>query len=176
MSVNDMDIMRIAVGLEKYTWIMEHIYATDVSQDLEFQKKFNGFYRMRQRPASFYKLFFTYLEQNKNNKNLTYSAVLNYLYLETGAIHASFGSKLLATVNPTMPVWDQFVLKNLGLKKPNYNDPNRLEKTVQLYHQICDWYLSDEANEQKKIFEQHFPDIHISDTKKADFVLWATRD
>jgi hypothetical protein len=31
--------------------------------------------------------------------------------------NGTFSSKLMATINPDKPVWDEFVLKNLGIKK-----------------------------------------------------------
>ena len=166
---------RVEIGIDKYNWIMNRIHETDVSSDAEFQKFFNGFYRMRQRPASFYKSYYTYLEKNKNNKNLTFEEVLNYLYQETGAIHASFSSKLIATVNPDMPIWDKFVLQNLGLRTPYHHEKDRLKKIISLYQRICDWYKSDEALKKLEEFNCHFPDTDISDVKKIDFILWATR-
>lgn len=154
---------------------MSRIHETDVSADPEFQKAFNGFYRMRQRPASFYVTFYTYLEQNKTNRLLSFEDIVTYLYQETGSIHASFSSKLLATINPEMPVWDKFVLKNLGLRAPYYYERDRLKKTVQLYQKICDWYSSQEAAEKLCEFNSLFPDVDISNVKKIDFILWATR-
>ena len=178
LQINEMEretFDRVEIGIEKYTWIMKRIHETDVSVDAEFQKSFNGFYRMRQRPASFYKSYYTYLEQNKHNHKLTFEDIVAYLYQETGSIHASFSSKLLATVNPDMPIWDKFVLKNLGLRTPYYYENDRLQKTVQLYQKICDWYKSDEAVEKLKEFDKQFSGIDISNVKKIDFIVWATR-
>ena len=170
-----MDIDRVAAGIKKYKWIMARIHEADVSSDAVFQKSFNGFYRMRQRPATFYQCFYSYLEKNKNNPNLTFDEVVTYLHQETGSIHASFSSKLLATVNPKMPIWDKFVLQNLGLRAPYYYEKDKLQKTIQLYHQICNWYQSEEAKEKLQIFNETFPNAEISDVKKIDFILWATR-
>lgn len=155
---------------------MNRILEVDVSTDAEFQKFFNGFYHMWQRPASFYASYYAYLEQNKHNKELTFEDIVTYLYQETGSIYASFSSKLLATVNPNMPIWDKFVLQNLGLRTPYYYEKDRLQKTVQLYHSICDWYKSGEAAEKLAEFDAIFPDADISDVKKIDFILWATRE
>ena len=130
---------------------------------------------MRQRPASFYTSYYAYLEQNKHNRELTFEDIVTYLYQETDSIHASFSSKLLATVNPNMPIWDKFVLKNLGLRAPYHYEKDRLKKTVQLYQRICDWYKSSEATEKLNVFNESFPNVDISDAKKIDFILWATR-
>ena len=50
-----MDIIfeKIQIGIEKYNRIMKRVHETDVSVDADFQRVFNGFYRMRQRPESF---------------------------------------------------------------------------------------------------------------------------
>ena len=166
---------RVKIGLAKYQWIMSHVHETDVSSNAEFQKFYNGFYRMRQRPADFYKTYYAFLEKSKNNPCLTFEEILTYLYNETGSIHASFSSKLLATVNPNMPIWDKFVLQNLGLRVPYSYEKDRLPKTVRLYQQICDWYESEQAREKLKVFNEMFPNEDISDVKKIDFILWATR-
>jgi len=170
-----MIIDRVNVGIEKYKWIMARVHEADVSSDAVFQKFFNGFYRMRQRPANFYQCYYSYLERNKNNLNLTFEDVVTYLYQKTGSIHASFSSKLLATVNPDMPIWDKFVLQNLGLRAPYYYEKDRLQKTIRLYREICDWYQSEEAIDKLKSFDKLFPNTNISNVKKIDFMLWATR-
>jgi DNA-binding SARP family transcriptional activator len=38
---------RLAPGLEKYLWIMARVRRCDVSLDREFQRRYNGFYRVR---------------------------------------------------------------------------------------------------------------------------------
>lgn len=172
-----MDIIfdKVQIGIEKYTWIMRRVQETDVSVDAGFQRAYNGFYRIRQRPESFYKTYYEYLERNKDNKGLTFEEVITYLYRETGSIHASFSSKLLATVRSDMPVWDKFVLQNLGLRAPYYYEKDRLQKTIRLYDRICEWYATSEAVAKLNVFDEKFPDINISDVKKIDFILWATR-
>ena len=166
---------RVETGIAKYNWIMRRVHDADVSADAEFQKFYNGFYRMRQRSADFYKTYYAFLERNKNNLDLTFEEILSYLYEETDSIHASFSSKLLATINPNMPIWDKFVLQNLGLRTPYYYEKDRISKTVLLYQRICDWYESEEAKEKLHVFNELFPNVDISDVKKIDFILWATR-
>ena len=161
--------------VEKYCALIKRYHETDVSKDAEFQRSFNGYYRMRQSKADFYQCFYAFLEQQKGNKTLTFHEVLFYLYEHTGIITLSFSSKLLATVRPEMPVWDRFVLKNLNLKAPYYNDKNRLEKTEQVYQKICEWYRTEEAAETLKLFERMLPDVPVSEVKKIDFILWKRR-
>ncbi len=161
--------------MQKYCTIMGRLHDTDVSQDREFQRLFNGYYKIRQRPASFYSCFYQFLEQHKSDSTLAFQQVLTYLWEETGCIHASFSSKLLATVRPEMPVWDQYVLLNLGLKNPYYTDKCRFQKVLNTYQKICDWYQTPEAHLKVEIFNAHFPDVMITDVKKVDLILWQSR-
>lgn len=171
----DVDYKRIQSSLQTYLWIMHRIHETDVSTDADFQRRFNGFYRIRQKPSSFYHIFYHYFEQNKDNQHLTFEDVVTYLHHATGYIYASFSSKLLATVRPDMPVWDKFVLQNLNLRAPYFYDKARLQKTVAIYAQICSWYTTTAAAEKIAVFNRQFPDTDISDVKKADYILWASR-
>ena len=45
---------------------------------------------------------------------LKFDVVLDLLHQETNRYEASFASKLIATINPSMPVIDSIVLKNLA--------------------------------------------------------------
>ena len=166
---------KVSVGIQKYCAIMDRLHTVNVAQDPDFQRLFNGYYRMRQRTPAFYQAFYGYLEQQKYNQRLTFHEVLSHLYEATGILTPSFSSKLLATVRPEMPVWDQFVLKNLGLKAPYYYDKNRVAKTESLYDAICEWYHTSEAQEHLDFFNSNFTDISITDTKKIDLILWQTR-
>lgn len=47
-------IIKASVGINKYLKIMQMINNVNVLEDKEFQRLFNGFYRIRQRPSSFY--------------------------------------------------------------------------------------------------------------------------
>ena len=57
---------RVGSSIEKYNWIMKRVQEVDVSADADFQRFFNGFYRIRQRPASFYKAYYAFKEQHKH--------------------------------------------------------------------------------------------------------------
>lgn len=168
----------IGPGLEKYLYIMNTLFKVDVSMDLEFRKRYNGFYRMRQRNADFYNEYFDYMEKNKL-KEITFSEVLKHFYYRFGRIEASFSSKLVATINPKLPVWDIYVLQNLGLKKPTYSSKERLDKTIDLYSAIVEWYekflLTDDAKRLIEMFDNKYKNVEITDVKKVDLILWKMR-
>jgi len=171
-------IYKIEPGLKKYNTIMDKIHSVDVSKDAEFQRNFNGFYRMRQRSKTFYSTYYSLMEKCKSTP-MEFKDILETLYHELNRVEPSFSSKLLATINTSMPIWDVFVLKNLNLKKPPQYSKTRLEDTVKLYDKIVNWYhhktKSSEGIEMIKIFDEAYPDSNISNIKKIDFILWQTR-
>lgn len=171
----DTSIEKIGIGLQKYCSIMSRLYQTDVSKDRDFQRLFNGFYGVKKQSKAFYSCFYHFLEEHKFDTGLTYVQVLTYLFQETGCIHASFSSKLLATVRPEMPVWDKYVLSNLGLKAPYYSCKDRFQKVLDTYQKIWNWYQTPEAQSRIAVFDANFPHVDITDVKKIDFVLWQTR-
>ena len=61
---------KIESGVKKYLTIMQGYGDTNVIEDTEFQKKFNGFYRIRQRDSNWYYHYYQMLEELKT-KNLT---------------------------------------------------------------------------------------------------------
>ena len=167
---------RITPGIQKYTKLMQWVLETDVSRDMDFQRFYNGFYRMRQRNSAFYTSYYQFFEENKHNQQLTFEDILHYLYGQTGQIHASFSSKMLATIRPEMPLWDKFVLQNLSLRAPYPYEKNRFEKVVQLYNYIIQWYSTEETQNYLAIFNQHYPDAVMTDTKKIDWILWGVQE
>jgi hypothetical protein len=167
-------------GLAKYLFLMDRLHIVDVSRDDCFQRVYNNFYRVRQRPKEFYKAYYTFLQKNKDNKSLAFGETLRHFYKKTERIEASFSSKLLATVNPEMPIWDSYVLGNIGLKRPPYVRKGQLEKSVGLYNELIDWYRdylkSPNGKDMLALFDKTYPKTGISKTKKVDFVLWQMRD
>lgn len=166
-------------GIERYLEIMDLFHNTDVSNDTNFQKKFNGFYRIRQRSKNWYKIYYQYLEEQKNN-NPNFSQVLMYLNEKLKRYEPSFSSKFIATHNPNKPIWDAFVLRNSKIKPPYYSSKNKFSKAIQVYAEIEKWHstlmLSPTGKMIIDIFNNTVPEANkISDVKKVDFVLWQNR-
>jgi hypothetical protein len=172
-------IIKAKPGLEKYLNIMSMVKKVDVSKSVEFQKAFNGFYRMRQRPPIYYERFFAFMEKNKDSSP-SFDKTLRYIHEESNRVEASFSSKLAATINPDLPIWDSVVLKNLDLKAPAYYRINRIEETIKVYEEIKNWYNNYLGTEEGKLvidlFDQQYPNTGITDIKKVDFVLWQIRE
>src|SRR5689334_2021926 len=96
----------LRIGLERYQWLQANIHGRDVGTDREFQRRFNGYYRVRRAPA-WQRVFFPLLERAKTTST-DYGTVLRTIYASTGRVEASFASKLIATVEPAKPVIDQY--------------------------------------------------------------------
>lgn len=169
-----------ALNLDAYCWIMDRVRQTDVSQDADFQRIYDYFYRVR-RNETWRDAYFTYFEQAKGIPELTFETVLTELFLLTGQIEASFSSKLLATLNPEMPIWDQYVLKNLGMKMPlGGSKDTQLKAAIKLYREICQWYREYLGTEEASVcihaLDKLLPsDVQLSDVKKVDYILWSHR-
>lgn len=171
-------LIKIEPGLSKYLYIMERFHKTDLSKDLEFQKRFNGFYRIRQRKPEFYNEYYNFMEKHKD-KEVSFDLALKHFYNAFERVEASFSSKLVATINPNLPVWDEFILKNLELKKPAYGTNNRINKTIELYNSIIKWYedflQTDDSRRMIQLFDERYKDVDITDIKKIDLILWQIR-
>lgn len=170
-----------SIGIDKYSTIQTTFWEKDISKDTDgFQKLFNSFYVVR-RNSEWRKDYYTLFESlKKEKKTVTFEQILKAIYNTTGKIEASYSSKMLATLNPNMPIWDQYALKNAGVAQPSQGS-DRFDSTVNVYSQLCEWYKcflkTENSKECIRHFDRIFPEYkEISDIKKIDFYLWMKRD
>lgn len=166
-----------AWGLPRYSRIIHRLGSVDVSADAEYQRDFNGYFRVR-RSSEWQRVFYAELERLKA-MGAEFEPVLNYLYERTGHVEASFASKLVAVVDPTKPILDSKVLAYLGLRIGGPSPEYRLAAAVRAYGQIVEWYKaylgSSEAAANIELFDSLLPDYEwVSDTKKIDFLIWGS--
>ena len=165
-------------GVEKHADIMKAFSSINVTTDKAFQRKFNGFYRVR-RNEEWQSHYYTIMEQGKI-RELSFEQILRELYIKTGKVEVSFVSKLLHTLNNELPIWDKFALQNLGLKMPACQGEKKIEYAIRIYQEIIVWYKNAlsmaEVNQKLLEFDQLFPEYEwFSKTKKLDFLLWQMR-
>ena len=168
-----------SMGFDKYKMIIEHVRKVDVSADLDFQRTYNGFYRIRRNAewrAAYYGLF----EEIKNSSP-TFEQIIRALYRDTGNIEASFSSKMLATVDVNKPIWDRYVAGNLCLNLKGKTKDEQLECAINLYNQMACWYedfvKTENGIECIAEFNKILPNYAwMSDVKKIDFYLWSKRE
>lgn len=144
----------------------------------EFQKKYDAFYRVR-RDEAWRREYFRWMATYGKRGNASFGEILLRLHQVTGQIEASFASKMLATLDPDMPIWDSKVLAALRLRLAGSNPNIRFSNAVVLYERICKWYQdfmkTEEAAGMIQKFDEVFPEFRtMSPTKKIDFILWAS--
>jgi hypothetical protein len=170
-------------GLWNYLCIMGTLHHANVAQNEEFQRLYNKFYVVRSRGKEWYTAYFAFLQKHKNNGSLTFEEALRHIYKKTGRIEASFSSKLLATVNPQMPLWDIHVLRNAKIIAPKTAQKDKdkqLQESVDAYNLLIRWHKEHIKTKDGKFmvekFDKTYPDNHITDVKKVDFILWQIRE
>ena len=168
-----------SMGFNKYRQIMERVRNTDVSSDKDFQRTFNSYYRIP-RNEEWQTIYYDLFETMKDSRP-SFEQIIRTLYKNTGNIEASFSSKMLATINSDMPIWDRYVVYNLCLKVKGKTKEEQLSCTVDLYDQMVRWYRTflDTPNGKECIeeFDRILPEYKwMSSVKKIDFYLWSIRE
>ncbi len=187
MLTYDLEMLEKKQSVDKYVDIMKKIKVKGFKLSDAFKNTFNGFYRIRNRPAKWYHAFYTLFDEllddtKHGTKKADFEDILNSLYKSTGQIEPSFSSKLLHTFKPDMPIWDSIILKSLGLEPSQKKDHSKkVKEDVKIYNEICKQF-SDHLNdlgvqEALKKFDSKFPQYkgEITETKKLDFILWSNR-
>ena len=167
-------------ALNKYKQIIEDVKRVDVSKDKEYQKVYNYFYKVR-RNEQWRKVYYNIFEKSKNNTFLKFEDVITELYQKTNRVEASFSSKLLATINPDMPIWDRYILFNLGFELKGKTNEERLCNAITLYDNIIEWYeeflKTDNAKECLDLFRFTMPNYQwLTDIKIIDYLVCSIRE
>ena len=152
---------------------------TDVSKDTDFQRTYNAFYRGR-RNAEWRKAYYNLFEKAKDSIP-SFEFIIRTMYEATGNIDASFSSKMLATLNADMPIWDRYVVQNLCLSMRGRTKENQLKSAIDLYNQMVNWYddflQAENGRDCIAEFNRTLPEyVWMSNVKKIDFYLWSIRD
>jgi hypothetical protein len=173
----DEALLKIEKGVRKYCWIQDNVHCQDVSRSLEFQRTYNGFYRVR-RNAEWQAHYYCLMEESKG-RGLKFSDALHILKEQTSKYEASFASKIVATLHPNKPVLDKYILKNCELKLPFPQASNREAKINYIYNKLCDEFEKYMRQPIAELtcnkFSFMYPWAKISNLKKVDFVLWQIR-
>ncbi len=165
--------------LGDYDDTQSFLLKTNVSNDSEYQRIFRSFYVVR-KDKDWCNIFFSILERDKRNSKISFQDVIREIHDRARhggrqQVEPSFSSKLVATINPHLPVYDSKVKAGLGLSEKS---PYQIHKTIKTYSQIqaieSEIIADDKFNELIVSFDQTFPQYkHFTDTKKLDLFLWA---
>ena len=114
-----------------------------------------------------------------SREQLEFHDVLDLLHETTSRYEASFASKLLATLNPSLPVIDSVVLRNLGLRLPQSGALNRASQILMIYKKLGACFDAFLATKDGRYLVDQFRSMYsmaaITEVKMVDLVLWQTR-
>jgi hypothetical protein len=164
-----------------YKELQAKVLEIDVARDIDFQKRFKAFYRIR-RNADWCLTYFSFLETNKLNLDITFDAILRTIYESTHRLEPSFSSKILATIRTDKPVYDSQVRRNLQARLPSVSSPfeARLSGLVAVYSMLETRMQEALAHPDYEMlaakFDERFPEFaEFSRMKKLDLLLWQSR-
>lgn len=169
---------KVKVGLQKYCAIQLQVKLdTSGFTDPVLRRSYNGFYRVR-RGQQWQSVYFDLMSLAQKN-GYSFSQVLRTLHRSTGRYEASFASKLIATLDPSQPVIDSVVLKNLGCKLATAKTPQRMHAIESLHgalqQNVQSFLASSGGKSLVADFQALYPSHLISQEKMVDLVLWQMR-
>jgi hypothetical protein len=163
----------------QYAALMEMLPNVNVFKDKEFRKGYEEFYKLKRYPAEFRDAYFAFMQKNKGNASLTFEKVLAHLKTFRGTVEASFATKLLHTLCPGFPTWDQWIGKHTGIKIPGPGAKDQFTAAVEQYDKLTAWFnnyiQSKTGKATLRLFNRYYPAFSLTDTKKIDLVLWQMR-
>jgi hypothetical protein len=186
-----LEMKEIEKGVKDYVKIMESLRKVNLITDDDFQKTYNNFYDIRHRTfKEFIQGYSSFVEEHKHNIP-SFPDTLDHLY-KYGRLESSFSSKLLHTIHPELPIWDQHVLRhfypirdkyileyldyNFTVKKGDKETQIRYANSVyeELKTKYKEFLGTEESNEWIKLFDECYPKYKdITPIKKIDFIIWA---
>lgn len=162
--------------VDDYRWLIDKVRQVDVAEDAEFQRMFKNFWGYRNFDKGWPALLFETVDSCKNAKPLSFSNVLRAL--STKRVEKSTASKVLATIDPSYPLWDAYVARVLGLHEPVGTHEQKLDDAMKSYEELQDWYgsylASDDCGRVLTEFDELLPAYEdLNPVKKLDYLLWS---
>lgn len=171
----------IRSGVDRYCRIMSLFNGGAGCVDAAFQRLYTGFYRVR-RSASWAESYFSLMSDFSRRGGSDFGTILKAVDAIPGSgVELSFSSKMLATINPKMPIWDSQVKNALGLSDiPQHGSKEfREEQAITLYAKLRGEFACLLADKDVKreiaAFDALLPDYasRLTDEKKLDYLLWS---
>ena len=210
MNINFEELKRQALKellkLKKYNSIMETVkklkkgIKIDDAEKAEFRKNYITYYDMFYKSEKWQQEFFIYFEKCLKDDNIKISKVLEklakldeeYDVNHKPKVEFSFASKLIATINPDMPIWDSNVAQKLGEEISQetkgilikvgskymidgYDLTTKINNAIRLYETLIkvEKEITKKYKREIEKFKEYFIDEYdLSDEKILDFYLW----
>ena len=156
-----------------------------VATDRNYQRAFNGYYRIGRRTPAFYHHFYLKFQQTAVAPPPTPEAalhalgeILQYIFSNTGEKHLSFSSKMLGTITDAAVIFDSTVAAYFGIPIAYAQHwlPDALHRYEQIQLNIQTFVQTPEWQHMRAMFDLTFPDVdavHLPDIRKADLIIWA---
>lgn len=175
-----MDKEKIRKSLYKYTEIMSKVNEVDVSTNEEFQTLYISFYMPCPVSDDFKAEYFNVFEKCKT-QYFSFCEIIKKLSVIKNSAEFSFTTKMLATLDSSLPIWDNVIAKKLLIPgaPSGWKLESRLQYSIIAYDRLKDWYnnflQTQDANALLTKFDDNFSEYKdsISTVKKIDFMLWA---
>lgn len=168
-----------------YFAMTELLYGGDISENTEFHRLYNVFYKLRfsgsngHTSGEIYAAYYRLIEAHKQaGQRPAFEDVLAELWDLTGKVHLSFSSKLIGTLYPdSAPIWDNNVRILLDIPYKVKPGEDHLTLAADAYHTLEARYRAfeptEEAGRVMQVFDEAFPmGRDIAAWKKIDFLLW----
>ncbi len=170
-------LLTIRRRVEQYSWLMRTLESRDISEDRHFRRAYLNQFKLRDKDREFCRFYFCYLEENKGGSGC-FEGELFALYHRFGMLDPVAASKLAATIDPNLPVWDPQILGSMGVRPFTLEKSGRrAEKILEVYDRLCLWYdrylSSRDGRMAVQVFEEIYPNTGFSNLKKADFTIWS---
>jgi hypothetical protein len=170
-------VKRAENEVKQYTRIMSLFPNVDISKDLSFQKEFRSLYKFMFLNDNFINDYFSFFQEHKNSSP-DFIDTLKYFHEKHDKFFYSYVSKMLATIDPNLPVWDTPVCFMLKFKNPDseLSIKRKIIKAKETYELLTRWYNyfipSEEGSKWIMFFDEVYPNSNITSAKKIDLIIW----
>ena len=167
-----------------YLDLLRMCQETDVSKNMSFQHLYTYFYRVR-RSSEWLNGYYRLFEEFKSKHDVTIRDILISIaslgHNGRNTIELSFASKMLATIQPDMPIWDNLVREKLKIAplptSGKFSD--RIESAITAYGILTNRtqeLLSDPGVQlELKEIDVLLPEYSgMTAMRKLDFMLWGS--
>lgn len=171
----------IRSGMDRYCKIMSLFKGGAGCKDASFQRLYTGFYRLR-RSASWLKSYYDLMSDFSHRKEKNFGKILKAVDLIPGSgIELSFSSKMFATMDATMPIWDSQVKNALGLANipvhgsKDCREAYAIDLYAKLRAEFARLLAAKDVKREIAAFNSLLPDYAsaLTDEKKLDYLLWS---
>ena len=172
-------------SIKYYTLLKSEFDKSDVSENKKFQSAFRVFYGLDNVGFNeeFKRKYFKLLENYRNYSDLDVVKVFKDLYLiknfmDKDSILFSFASKIICTIDDSIPIFDKEVCDIFSFTEPIDVDFAMATDILLNQLEIIQTHFNEIINRNLlpvtlRLFEEKFKGYNLSLIKKLDFIFWS---